>query len=77
MAQPVVFDYKKLSVRVFEVLGSKRALAKALGISEVTMSQKFNQKRKFSTEDILEICKVLDISADQIGDYFFTTKETN
>lgn len=74
MPQDFVFDYKKLRVRIFEVIGTARELAKKLGWSEVTMSMKLNQKRDFSREDIMRICEILEIDKTQIGDYFFTLK---
>jgi hypothetical protein len=71
-----MFDYSKLTGRIIEKFGSRRAFAIAYGISENAMSQKLSNKMAITTDDIMEWCKpdFLDIPSDQIGVYFFKLK---
>ena len=71
-----MFDYRKLTGRIVEKFGTRKAFAEAIGISENSMSQKLSNKMAITTDDIKEWCKpeLLDIPCDQIGVYFFTLK---
>lgn len=71
-----MFDYRKLTGRIIEKFGTRKALAEVYGISENAMSQKLSGKMAITTDDIKEWCKpeFLDIPCDQIGVYFFTPK---
>lgn len=71
-----MFDYRKLTGRIIEKFGTRKAFAEAYGISENAMSQKLSGKMAITTDDIKEWCKpeFLDIPCDQIGVYFFTPK---
>ena len=66
------FNYDKLRGRIIEKFGSQTAFVKAFGVSENTFSLKMNNKVRFSTDDITRITKMLDISENEIGAYFFT-----
>jgi transcriptional regulator with XRE-family HTH domain len=72
----VAFDYSKLVGRIIEKYGSRKAFAKAYGISENTMSQKLNGKMSITTDDIVKMSsrEYLDIDASKIPAYFFTEK---
>ena len=71
-----MFDYRKLTGRIIEKFGTRRAFAEAIGISENSMSQKLSNKMAITTDDIKEWCKpeFLDIQCDEIGVYFFALK---
>lgn len=71
-----MFDYRKLTGRIIEKFGTRRAFAEAYGISENAMSQKLSGKMAITTDDIKAWCKpeFLDIHSDRIGAYFFTPK---
>lgn len=71
-----MFDYRKLTGRIIEKFGSRKAFAEAYGLSENAMSQKLTGKMKITTDDIIEWSKpeFLDIPCEQIGAYFFTLK---
>lgn len=71
-----MFDYRKLTGRIIEKFGTRKAFAEAIGISENSMSQKLSNKMAITTDDIKLWCKAefLDISCDEIGVYFFTLK---
>lgn len=68
------YDYTKLRVRIFEVLGSNKELAKAIGITETALSLKLNNNNYFTMPNITKICEILKISKRDIGTYFFTIK---
>ena len=70
----MIFDYRKLRGKIVEVYGSQTAFVKAFGVSENTFSMKVNNKVRFSANDIIKICRMLDIPKNEIGEYFFTLK---
>lgn len=69
-------DYSKLSGRIVEKFGSRRAFAKAYGISENSVSKKLNHKMAITYEDIKKMStpEFLDIPQNEIGEYFFKPK---
>lgn len=66
------YNYSKLLGRIKECGLTQELLAKAIGKNISTVSSKFNGRYAFTQKEIDEICKVLDISNYEIGDYFFT-----
>ena len=68
------FDYRKLKGRIVEKYGKQVALARAIGMSEHTMSVKLNGKKCFTQNEIERICEKLTIPLLEIGDYFFTVE---
>lgn len=68
----MAFDYKKLKARIFEKYGSQQNFAKEYSISENSLSMKLNNKMRFTSDDIVEICAMLDIPKEEVGSYFFT-----
>lgn len=71
-----IFDYSKLTGRIIEKFGTRRAFADVICISENAMSQKLSGKMAITTDDIKKWClpEYLDIHCDKIGAYFFTKK---
>lgn len=65
------FNYSKLLGRMRECGFTQAELAKAIGINKATLSAKLNNRFSFSQEEILAICKLLNISISEIGDYFY------
>lgn len=63
--------YPKLLGRIRERGYTQETLALAIGKNKSTISAKLNGKYPFTANEIDVICKALDISNDQIGDYFF------
>lgn len=45
--------------------------ADAVGIDRSTLSMKINGKTAFRQDEIEKICKLLNISIEQVYDYFF------
>lgn len=74
MTQNVAFDFDKLRHRIVDKIGSNRKMADLLGITEVSFSRKINGKTSFSAQDVYTMSELLEISADEIGDYFFVPK---
>ena len=66
------YNYSKLLGRIKECGLTQEALSKAIGKNKSTLSSKINGQFAFTQKEIDEICKVLDITNDEIGDYFFT-----
>lgn len=69
----VKFNYSKLTGRIIEKFGSRKAFAKAYGISENSMSKKLNGKMAITTADIEKMSspEFLDISPNEYHEYFF------
>ena len=63
--------YSKLLGRIKECGYTQETLAKAIDKNKSTISAKLNGHSPFTTKEIDDICKVLNISNDEIGDYFF------
>lgn len=64
-------NYSKLLGRIKECGLTQEQLAKAIGKNKSTLSAKLNGKSPFTAKEIDDICRVLNISNDEIGDYFF------
>ena len=66
--------FPKLRGRIIEKYDTLRNFAKALNVTEATLSLKLSGKFAFTYEDIERIRELLDISVDEIGAYFFTKR---
>ena len=66
------YNYSKLLGRIRECGLTQESLAKAIGKNKSTISTKLNGRSPFTAREIDDICKVLNISNEEIGDYFFT-----
>jgi transcriptional regulator with XRE-family HTH domain len=65
------YNYSKLLGRIRECGLTQEQLAKAIGKNKSTISTKLNGRYPFTAKEIDDICKVLNISNDEIGYYFF------
>lgn len=70
----MAYDYNKLLGKIKEVFGTNAAFAKAMGLSERSISLKLNSKVCLSQKEIEKACGLLGIEHDEIGRYFFTQK---
>lgn len=70
----MAFDYSKLRGRIVEKFGSQMSFAKAMDISERTLSLKMSGKRTWKQPEICLAIKLLGLSNDDIQDYFFNLK---
>lgn len=70
------FDFSKLRGRIKEKLNNEAKFAEKLSISPASLSSKFNNRSDFSASEISRATDedVLDISINEIGEYFFTKK---
>lgn len=67
------YNYSKLLGRIKECGFTQEQLAKAIGKNKSTLNTKLNGRFPFTTKEIDDICKALNISNEEIGDYFFAT----
>ena len=67
-----MYQYNKLRGRIIEKFGTQEKFAKAIGISENSLSKKMQCKTGISQTDMMLWAKLLDISIDEYGKYFFT-----
>lgn len=67
----MAYDFSKLLGRIKEYGYTQESLAKAIGKDKSTLCSKLNNKGEFKAAEMDEICKLLDISNDEIGNYFF------
>lgn len=65
------YKYSKLKGKIIEKFGTVSEFADAMGISKASASMKLSGKVGFSRDDIEKTMKLLDISLDEISDYFF------
>lgn len=69
----IEFDYSKLRGRIRELYKTEGMFAKELGISSVSLSVKLNNKVGFTSTEILESLKLLDLEISEVDTYFFET----
>lgn len=65
------YDYSKLKGRIKEKYGTQENFAKAIGKTQTTTSFKINGKRLWNQEEIIKAIELLDLSKDDIVEYFF------
>ena len=66
------YNYDKLRARIAEKIGTQKALAQALGTTEMTVHYKLNNESFFTQRDIEEWSAILKIPRNKILSYFFT-----
>jgi transcriptional regulator with XRE-family HTH domain len=65
------YNYSKLLGRIKERGLTQEQLATAIGKNKSTLSAKLNGQFSFTAKEMDDICKVLDVSPEEIGAYFF------
>lgn len=65
-------SYPRIRGRIIELYGSQENFSNVIGKSKTSVSQKLNGSSGFSYNDIVLWAKVLKISVDDIGIYFFS-----
>lgn len=70
----MAFDYRKLRGKIIEKFGTQMSFAKAMNISERTLSLKMSGKRAWKQPEICLAINLLGLSKNDIEDYFFTLK---
>ena len=69
-----MFDYSKLKGRIVEKYNTLSGFADVLGIKVQTVSAKLRGRMSITKADIIKWSKLLDISTEDIGVYFFTPR---
>lgn len=67
------FKYNRLLGKMTEKGYSQKAMAKELGITENSFSNKIKGRSSFTSLEVISMCEKLGISNSQIGFYFFAT----
>ena len=67
-------NYSKLLGRIKECGFTQKSLAESIRISNSTLSAKLNNKNAFTVIEMANICRALNISKQEIGEYFFAEK---
>ena len=65
------YNYAKLRGRIVEICGNNREFARAMDLSEHTISKKLSSEIPFKQTEITKAVAVLDIRDNDIRDYFF------
>lgn len=68
------YDYSKLLGRITEKYGNNGNFACKMGLSERTISLKLNNKIDFKQNEIIKAKKLLEISDEELHNYFFKEK---
>lgn len=74
MHKTKTYDYSKLLGRMKEKGVTQLELACEIGVSETTMSFSLMNKRAFKQNEMLEICRALEIPIVDVDTYFFSHK---
>ena len=72
--EKIEFDYSKLKGKITEVLETQSNYAKAIGLSETSVTNKLNNDVYFTQKEIEKSVEILNIAAEDISTYFFTKK---
>lgn len=70
----MAYDYSKLRGRIKEKFGTQENFAAALKLSSTALSQRLNNVNKFTQDEIVLACHLLQIRDADAFDYFFTRK---
>ena len=68
-------DTNPLRGRIIAKFGSSRSFAEEIGMKEATLSRKLRNEIEFRYDEVITICKYLDIQPEEIGSYFYKRQE--
>lgn len=68
------FNYSKLRGKIKEVFETQQNFAKAMKMSNTSLSEKLNNKVDFTQKEIRKAVELLGIPKDDIPVYFFALK---
>ena len=63
--------FGRLREKIKVVFGTQKAFADAMGMNVATLNLKLNGKAVWGLDEIEKACGLLDISIEQIIEYFF------
>lgn len=69
-----MFEYNKLRGKIIEVFGSQKKFAKAIGLSERTVSKKMRGLIPWTQPEMFKAVQVLNEPISMIDVYFYTLK---
>jgi hypothetical protein len=69
------FDYRKLRGRIFELYESQIDFINAVPMGNATFINKMKGRIAFKNDEIMRIAELLNISKQEIPDYFFCLKD--
>lgn len=70
----IKFDYSKLIGKIKENFNNREDFAKLIPISLNSLSKKLNNKVPFTSVEIFNIMKILNIDFNEVSVYFYTIK---
>ena len=73
----MVYDYSKLEGRIVEKFRTRESFAKALGVTNKSISEKLNNKTIWKQPEISKAMELLSIPGDELESYFFKKKTHN
>ena len=68
------YNYKRLGLRIVEMVGTQANLAQKLDMSERSLSLKLNNLVPWKQPEISKAAEILEIDPSQIPAYFFEPK---
>lgn len=70
----IKYDYCKLRGLIREKCGTQSEFAKAIGISNTSLSQRLNNNIPFTQTEIIIACKLFGCSISEADEIFFKVK---
>ncbi|RFE01118.1 DUF739 family protein [Streptococcus parauberis] len=70
----MTYDYSKLEGRIIEKFGTRDSFAKALGLTQKSLSDKLNNKTIWKQPQISKARELLEIPEEDTHLYFFKYK---
>lgn len=67
-----IYDYNELKGDIKKVFGTQNAFAKAIGMSEATLSLKLNNNAEWSQDEMESTIALLHAGVEKLVSYFFT-----
>ena len=67
----MTYNYNKLKGKITEKFGTQKEFAKAMKITENSISRKLKNQSEWTQAEIYNGATLLDIPYAEIGDYFF------
>lgn len=69
-----MYDYSLLLGKIISKYGSRYEFAAELGVTPQTLINKLKNRQAWDQYQIEQCCKLLDISREEIVDYFFAVE---
>ena len=63
--------YNKIEGKIIEKLGTREAFAKAMGLSQTTITAKLKGRIDWKRKEMQKACEILEIPISELIEYFF------